>query len=91
MQHTVDIHEILRQTLIVAVKMGAPSLLSSLCAGILVSLFQAVTQVNEATLSFVPKFVAATAALMLTGSFMYATLHTYAQTIFDQMIMVGGS
>ncbi|GBQ18839.1 flagellar biosynthetic protein FliQ [Gluconacetobacter sacchari] len=91
MQHTVDIHEILRQTLIVAVKMGAPSLLASLCAGILVSLFQAVTQVNEATLSFVPKFMAAAAALMLTGSFMYSTLHTYAQTIFDQMIMVGGS
>ncbi|MBO1324643.1 flagellar biosynthetic protein FliQ [Acetobacter sp. TBRC 12305] len=91
MQHTVDIHEILRQTLLVAVKMGAPSLLASLCAGLLVSLFQAMTQVSEATLSFVPKFVAAMAALLMTGSFMYSTLNTYAHTIFDQMILVGGS
>ncbi|NVN09861.1 MULTISPECIES: flagellar biosynthetic protein FliQ [Nguyenibacter] len=91
MHHAVDIHEILRQTLLVTVKMGAPSLLASLCAGVLVSLMQAMTQVSEATLSFVPKFVAAMAALLLTGSFMYSTLNTYAHTIFDQMIMVGGS
>ena len=91
MQTGVDIHDVLRQTMIVAVKMGAPSLLASLCAGVLVSLFQAVTQVSEATLSFVPKFVASMAALMLTGSFMYSTLNTYARTIFDQMVMVGGS
>ncbi|WP_336946240.1 flagellar biosynthetic protein FliQ [Asaia sp. BMEF1] len=91
MQHSVDIHEILQQSLFVAVKMGAPSLLASLAAGILVSLFQAVTQVNEATLSFVPKFVAATAALMLTSSFLYATLHSYAMQIFDQMVIAGGS
>ncbi|GAB6853210.1 flagellar biosynthetic protein FliQ [Asaia astilbis] len=91
MQPTVDIHEILQQSLFVAVKMGAPSLLASLAAGILVSLFQAVTQVNEATLSFVPKFVAATAALMLTSSFLYATLHSYAMQIFDQMVIAGGS
>jgi flagellar biosynthetic protein FliQ len=89
--HTVDVHEILRQTLVVAVKMGAPSLLASLCAGVLVSLFQAMTQINEATLSFVPKFIAAIGALLLTGSFMYSTLNTYAHTIFDQMILVGGS
>ncbi|GBQ34522.1 flagellar biosynthetic protein FliQ [Gluconacetobacter azotocaptans] len=91
MHHSVDIHEVLRQTLLVAVKMGAPSLLASLCAGMLVSLFQAMTQVSEATLSFVPKFAAAMAALLLTGSFMYSTLNTYAHLIFDQMVMVGGS
>jgi flagellar biosynthetic protein FliQ len=49
------------------------------------------TQINEATLSFVPKFIAAIGALLLTGSFMYSTLNTYAHTIFDQMILVGGS
>ncbi|BAT20587.1 MULTISPECIES: flagellar biosynthetic protein FliQ [Asaia] len=91
MQHTVDIHEILQESLFVAVKMGAPSLLASLAAGILISLFQAVTQVNEATLSFVPKFVAAMLALMLTSSFIYATLHNYAMQIFDQMVIAGGS
>ena len=91
MHNTVDIHDILRQTLFVAVKLGAPSLLASLAAGVMVSLFQAMTQVSEATLSFVPKFVAAMAALLLTGSYMASTLNTYARTIFDQIIMVGGS
>ncbi|MFT9383165.1 MAG: flagellar biosynthetic protein FliQ [Acetobacter orientalis] len=91
MNHAVDIQDILRQTLIVTVKMGAPSLLASLLVGVLVSLFQAMTQISEATLSFVPKFVATMAALLLTGSFMYSTLHTYAQTIFDQIIVAGGS
>ncbi|AQT06359.1 flagellar biosynthetic protein FliQ [Acetobacter malorum DSM 14337] len=87
----IDVQEILRQTLIVTVKLGAPSLLASLAAGVMVSLFQATTQVSEATLSFVPKFAASMAALILTGSFMYATLHTYSTMLFDQLIKVGGS
>ncbi|MBR2123879.1 MAG: flagellar biosynthetic protein FliQ [Acetobacter sp.] len=91
MQTAVDIHEMLRQTLIVTVKVGGPSLLASLCAGVVVSLFQAVTQINEATLSFVPKFLATVFALGFTGAFMYSTLYTYGRTIFDQMILVGGS
>lgn len=91
MNHAIDIHDLLRQTLIVAVKMGAPSLLASLAAGVLVSLFQAMTQINEATLSFFPKFIATMTVLMLSGSFIYATLYTYAQEIFDKMIIIGGS
>lgn len=87
----IDVQEILRQTLIVTVKLGAPSLLASLTAGVLISLFQATTQVSEATLSFVPKFAASMIALILTGSFMYATLHAYSTMLFDQMIKVGGS
>ncbi|QHI96498.1 flagellar biosynthetic protein FliQ (plasmid) [Aristophania vespae] len=91
MHSTVDIQEVLRQTLIVAVKLGAPSLLASLFAGLCVSLFQAMTQVNEATLSFVPKFTAAMLTLIFTASFMSSILHAYAQMIFDQIIRVGGS
>ncbi|GBR46054.1 flagellar biosynthesis protein FliQ [Acetobacter pomorum] len=87
---SLDVHEILRQTLIVAVKLGAPTLLASLFAGVCVSLFQATTQISEPTLSFLPKFTASMAALILTGSFMYATVHSYADMIFDQVIKVGG-
>ena len=90
MGHAVDVQEILRQTLLVAVKLGAPSLLASLLAGLFVSLFQAMTQVSEATLSFVPKFIAAMAALIITASYMHSTLQAYAQMIFDQLIKVGG-
>ncbi|MCX8667672.1 flagellar biosynthetic protein FliQ [Acetobacteraceae bacterium B3987] len=90
MGHAVDVQEVLRQTLLVAVKLGAPSLLASLLAGLCVSLFQAMTQISEATLSFVPKFIAATATLILTASFMHATIHAYAEMIFDQLIKAGG-
>ncbi len=90
MGHAVDVQEILRQTLLVAVKLGAPSLLASLFAGLCVSLLQAMTQISEATLSFVPKFIAATTALILTASFMHSTIHAYAQLIFDQLIKAGG-
>ncbi|MCT6856289.1 MAG: flagellar biosynthetic protein FliQ [Bombella apis] len=48
------------------------------------------TQISEATLSFVPKFIAATATLILTASFMHATIHAYAELIFDQLIKAGG-
>lgn len=86
-----DVHEVLRQTLFVTVKMGAPSLLASLIAGVLVSIFQAMTQVSEATLSFVPKFGASVAALLFTGSFMGTTLYNFAHYLFDQLLVAGGS
>ncbi len=55
-------------------KISAPALLTALVVGLAVSLLQAVTQINEATLSFVPKLVAVLAALALAGPWMLATL-----------------
>ncbi|NHO31823.1 flagellar biosynthesis protein FliQ [Acetobacter fallax] len=89
--NSVDIASLLRETLIVAVKIGAPSLIASLAAGLLISILQAVTQINESTLSFVPKFVASMSALLFAGSFMYSTLLSYTRHIFDQVIVAGAS
>lgn len=85
----IDLGAILEQTFIVALKLSAPALLTALVVGLLVSLVQAVTQLNESTLSFVPKIIAIGAVMMMAGSFMTATLLTFTRHLFDQLILVG--
>ncbi|AQS89894.1 MULTISPECIES: flagellar biosynthetic protein FliQ [Gluconobacter] len=85
----IDLGAILEQTFIVALKLSAPALLTALGVGLLVSLVQAVTQLNEATLSFVPKVLAIGAVMVMAGSFMTATLISFARHLFDQLILVG--
>jgi len=62
-----------------------------LVVGLLVALLQAVTQINEASLVFVPKLLALGIALMLLGPFMVATLSAYAEMLFGQLVAVGSS
>jgi flagellar biosynthesis protein FliQ len=56
------------------IMVAAPALLVALAVGLAVSLFQAVTQINEATLSFLPKLLAVLAALSLAGPWMVSVL-----------------
>ena len=58
---------------------SAPILMAVLVVGLVVSVFQAATQINEATLSFVPKVVAAVAVLAITGPWMLTLLVEYIQ------------
>lgn len=62
--------QIAAEAFLVTAKVAAPVLLTSLSIGLVVSLFQSVTQMQEATLSFVPKLIGAGAALLLSGSWM---------------------
>ena len=68
-----------QQALYTLLTVAAPVLLAVLVVGILVSIFQAATQINEATLSFVPKVVAAVAVLGFAGPWMMTTLVEYLQ------------
>lgn len=86
-----DIGAILEQTFLVTLKLSAPALLTALIVGLVISLFQAVTQINETTLSFVPKILAIGAVMVLAGSFMTGTLITFTHRMFDQLILVGGT
>lgn len=88
--NNVDIGLALRASLIVIVKLSAPPLLVGLVVGVTISLLQTIMQVNEATVTFVPKVVAIGVVLVLMGSYMVSTLTTYGQQIFDQMVAVGG-
>ena len=68
-----------QQGLTLLLMVSAPILLVVLVVGLLVSIFQAATQINEATLSFVPKVVAAVAVLGIAGPWMLTTLVEYIQ------------
>ncbi len=74
--------EIALQTMLVALKLSAPILVTSLVIGFAVSLFQSVTQIQEFTLSFVPKVVGVGVALLLSGNWMMHTLVTFTQDLF---------
>jgi len=70
----------LKAILVMAI-LGGPSLLLSLMVGLTISIFQAVTQINEATLTFIPKIAAAAIALVLLGPWMLQNLMDYTSSI----------
>jgi flagellar biosynthetic protein FliQ len=74
-----------QQALEVTVLVSAPLLLTALAVGLLVSIFQAATQINEATLSFIPKLLAIFAALILGGPWMLETLVDYIQRLYTSI------
>jgi flagellar biosynthetic protein FliQ len=73
------------QTMTIAAKLGAPVLLTALAIGFAVSLFQSVTQIQESTLSFVPKAIGCGLAILLTGNWMLHELVTFTQMLFAQI------
>jgi len=77
--------EIGRQALIVTALLAAPLLISALAVGLLVGMFQAATQIQDMTLSFIPKLIVLVIALGLTGHWMLRLLIDYTRNLF-QMI-----
>ncbi len=69
----------------IALQIGGPLLISSLVVGMLVSVFQAVTQINEQTLSFVPKILVIAGALAVLGPWMATTLIGYMIRTFNSL------
>ncbi len=64
---------------------AAPMLLSTLIIGLIISIFQALTQINENTLTFVPKMIVIAVVLILAGPWMLDTLSTYTVTLFENI------
>ncbi len=79
-----------QQGLYLLLMVSAPLLLAVLAVGLVVSVFQAATQINEATLSFVPKVVAAVAVLAVAGPWMLTTLVEYLQRTLQMIPSVVG-
>jgi flagellar biosynthesis protein FliQ len=70
-----------QQALIVTAMLAAPMLLSALAAGLLIGMFQAATQINEVTLSFIPKLLVLAGALYLGGGWMLKIILGYSETL----------
>lgn len=77
--------EIGRQALEVTLILAAPMLLAALFIGLVISIFQAATQLNEATLQFVPKLVVMFVVLLLAGPWMLQYLMDYIQRLFESI------
>jgi flagellar biosynthetic protein FliQ len=73
------------QTMLLAAKVAAPILLTALLVGFLISLFQAATQIQEQTLSFVPKMIAVAIALLVSGNWVLSEMVSFTQSLFHML------
>jgi len=74
-----------RAAMEVTLMVAAPLLLVALIIGLIISIFQAATQINEATLSFIPKLIGIFIALVLAGPWMLATMLDYMRGVFTSI------
>jgi len=77
--------ELVLQMMIAGAKLAAPMLLTALAVGFAVSLLQAVTQLQDSTLSFVPKIIAVGIALLIAGNWMLHELVSFTQLVFGML------
>jgi flagellar biosynthetic protein FliQ len=74
---------VMERTLIVALQLGGPIVLAALVVGLIVSIFQAATQINEATLTFVPKLLVVAGVLVVLGPMMIQSLTDFTRFVMD--------
>ncbi len=85
-----DFIDIARDGLVVMLKIGAPVMLVALIAGLTISLFQALTQIQEMTLAFVPKILVIFVTLILFLPYMMTTMTGFTERLFDRIVVIGG-
>lgn len=77
------IADIMRDSIYVIIKTSLPLVLVALVVGLIISLIQALTQIQEQTLSFVPKVLAIFATMLIAGHYMFNTLMLFSDRIFS--------
>jgi flagellar biosynthetic protein FliQ len=77
--------EVVNQAIKITLMLAAPMLIGALVVGVLVSIFQAVTQINEQTLSFIPKILVIVATLVIFSPWMMETMVSYTQDLFTSI------
>lgn len=81
-----EVLSIMQSSILVATKLAAPILLLSMVIGLIISIIQAATQINEQTITFVPKLILIALILLLSGSWMLQTLVDFTKEIFHLML-----
>lgn len=84
-----EVIETARQAILIAIQVGAPVLLIGLVVGVTIALVQALTQIQEITLVFVPKILAIFLAMFVFFPSMMKTLTVFMETLADRMIGLG--
>lgn len=83
--NTTAITDLLQEAVGVAVKLAGPMLILSMIVGVLVAIFQAVTQIHEQTISFMLKLIVVVSVLVIGGGWMLRTLQDYTLSLFQLM------
>ena len=83
--HELQAMDLARRSILVALQLTMPILLLSLTVGVVVSLFQAVTQIQEQTLTFVPKIIIMVLALVVLGPWMLHTIVGFTSGLFASL------
>jgi flagellar biosynthesis protein FliQ len=86
----VEAIEVGREAVLTMLTMSVPIMAVALGVGLIIALFQALTQLQEMTLVFVPKIIVVFAALVIMIPFMLATLSSFMEKVADRMIGLGG-
>lgn len=84
-----DVLEVGRDALFVVLKTSGPIMLSGLAIGLVIALFQALTTIQEMTLTFVPKIIVIFLAIIVFLPFMMTTVIEFARHLFDRMVALG--
>jgi flagellar biosynthetic protein FliQ len=84
-----DLVDVMQRTLVTTLMVGGPMVMAALVVGLIVSVFQAATQINEATLTFVPKLIIVAAILVVLGPSMVTSLSDLTRYVFDVAASVG--
>ena len=77
------LNSVVKDTMVTAIKVGAPILVVVLVLGLIISIIQATTQIQEQTLTFVPKLIATAIVGLILGSWMLQTVMSFTIRIFD--------
>jgi len=80
-----DVMKIITDAMWITARIGAPILLTAIVVGVVIGLFQSVTQIQEPTLSFVPKFAAMGLVIIISGPWMLQEIVTYTQALIRSL------
>ena len=80
-----EVIEILTRAITTVVLCAAPMLIIAMIVGLVISIFQATTQINEQTLAFVPKIVAVMLSLLVFGGFIFSTIGSFVTRLFESI------
>ena len=87
--NTTSVIEVGRDAIWVILQISGPIMMAGLAIGLLIALFQALTTIQEMTLTFVPKIVVIFVALIIFMPFMVTTLLEFSRLLFDRMVALG--
>lgn len=86
--NALEVVDVTREAIYILIKLSAPVMLVGLAVGLIISLIQALTQIQEMTLSFVPKIIAIYFTIMLLMPYMITTLDDFNQRLAERIVAI---